>query len=329
MDASSALSNVLNPPVLFFALGMAATLLRSDLRLPEALQQTLSLYLMWAIGYKGGVELQHGGFSSDVLATLVAALVFSAVTPIACFIVLRRKLGVQDAAAISACYGSVSAVTFITASGFLTTAGIPSGGHMVAALALMESPAIVTGVILSRLHDRRAPYTPSDPPRAPAPSWKLVAHEACLNGPVFLLLGSLAIGWATASKAAALEPLTHTAFPGVLAFFLLDMGMVAGQRLRDLRRSAWFLVGFAVIAPVCLASTGVLIAKALGMGVGDALLFAVLCGSASYIAAPAAMRIAVPRANPSLYLPLALAVTFPFNITIGIPLYLAMIRWLL
>jgi hypothetical protein len=234
--------------------------------------------------------------------------------PIYSFFILKLKLDTYDAAAIAATYGSISAVTFITASAFLSELGINYDGYMVAALALMESPAIIVGLILVNI------FT-ADGKREV--SWKEVLQEAFLNSSVFLLVGSLLIGVLTGERGwHVLEPFTQGLFYGVLTFFLLDMGLVAAKRIKDLQKTGVFLISFAILIPILNACIGLLIAKVIGMPQGDSLLFAVLCASASYIAVPAAMRMTVPEANPSLYVSTALAVTFPFNIIVGIPLYL-------
>jgi hypothetical protein len=233
--------------------------------------------------------------------------------------VLRIKLDTYNAAAIAATYGSISAVTFITAQSFLKILNIPSGGHMVAALALMESPAIIIGILLVRIFSKNKENEKF--------SWNEVLREAFLNGSVFLLIGSVIIGILTGQKGwEKLHPFTQDIFYGVLAFFLLDMGMVAARRIKDLSKTGSFLIIFSIFMPVANAIFGIIIAKAIGMSAGNTLLFAVLCASASYIAVPAAMRMSVPEANPSLYVSMALALTFPFNIIIGIPLYFNIIK---
>jgi len=326
VQASSITSNLLNPPVLFFVLGMLATWVRSDLRIPSAVQKILSLYLMWAIGVRGGVELAHGGVTAGVAVWLLAGAAVSAVAPVLVFGLMRRWLGVDTAAALGASYGSVSAVTFITAGAYLESSGISFGGHMVAMLALMESPAIVSAVLVHRLASREG----GGGLRGVALAKELL-REALVNGPVFLLLGSLVIGWATAERAAELRAFTHDIFPGMLSFFLLDMGLVASQRLRESRALRGMrgvgLAGFGVGWALVMGSAGAVGARMMGMGEGDGVLFAVLCGSASYIAAPAAMRMTIPRADAGVYLPMALAVTFPFNVTVGIPLFQMVYRW--
>jgi hypothetical protein len=315
VDFNLIASNILNPPVLFFFLGMTAVFVKSDLEIPPPVPKLLSLYLLFAIGFKGGVELVKSGIDQAVILTLLAAILMACCVPVYTFFILKLKLDIYDAAAIAATYGSISAVTFITASAFLTELGIDFDGYMVAALALMESPAIIVGLILVNL------YTAERGKREF--SWPEVLQEAFLNSSVFLLVGSLVIGILTGEHGwQVLEPFTQGLFYGMLTFFLLDMGLVAARRIKDLQKTGVFLISFAILIPIVNAGIGLLIAKSIGMPQGNALLFAVLCASASYIAVPAAMRLTVPEANPSLYVSTALAVTFPFNIIVGIPLYL-------
>ncbi|MEY3463830.1 MAG: hypothetical protein RLZZ468_1608 [Cyanobacteriota bacterium] len=335
MDTSLVLQNLLSPPVLFFFLGVLAVLVRSDLEVPAPLPKLFSLYLLLAIGFKGGVELQHSGLGGQVLPTILAAVAMSLLVPLYSFLVLRLKFDGFNAAAMAATYGSISAVTFITAESFLDTQQVPFDGFMVAALALMESPAIIVGLLLVKLA-----AAPQLRPSAPAAAghgadasgmnWGLVLHEALLNGSVLLIVGSLLIGALVASQGQAgvdkMQPFTDQLFYGALSFFLLDMGMVAAQRLRDLRDAGAFLIGFSILMPLFNAGVGAVMARLLGLDPGNALLFVVLLASASYIAVPAAMRMTVPEANPSLYISSALGVTFPFNIIVGIPLYMAMVR---
>ena len=329
METSLVLQNLLSPPVLFFFLGVLAVLVGSDLEIPSPLPKLFSLYLLLSIGFRGGLELQHSGLGGQVVPTIVAAVVMSLAVPLYSFLILRSKLDAFNAAAIAATYGSISAVTFITAQSYLNVLKIHSDGFMVAALALMESPAIIIGLLLVKL------AAPQKRPDADAGGmrWGSVLHEAFLNSSVFLLIGSLVIGFLTAAFSPAglekMEPFTGKLFYGALSFFLLDMGIVAAQRLNDLRRAGPALVGFAVAMPLVNAVIGVLIAKGLGLNQGDALLFMVLCASASYIAVPAAMRMTVPEANPSLYISTSLGVTFPFNIVVGIPIYMALVNKLI
>ncbi len=322
MNTSLILSNFLNPPVLFFFLGMLAIILKSDLEIPQPLPKLFSLYLLLAIGFKGGYELEESKIDIQIVLTLVAAIVMACVVPIYSFFILKIKLDAYNAAAIAATYGSISAVTFITAQSFLKIVGLPSGGHMVAALALMESPAIIVGIVLVRLFAKS-----KDDEDSKEFSWGEVLREAFLNGSVFLLIGSVVIGMLTGEKGwHKLEPFTQGIFYGVLSFFLLDMGMVAARRIKDLSKTGSFLIAFSIFMPVANAIVGIVIAKFIGMSQGNALLFAVLSASASYIAVPAAMRMTVPEANPSLYVSMALALTFPFNIIVGIPLYMNIVK---
>ncbi|MFO5493784.1 MAG: sodium-dependent bicarbonate transport family permease [Cuspidothrix sp.] len=325
MNSSVILSNILNPPVLFFFLGMLAILLQSDLEIPQPLPKLFSLYLLLAIGFKGGYEIDHSGISPQIALTLLAAIFMASVVPIYSFFILKLKLDSYNAAAIAATYGSISAVTFITAQSFLKVLSIHSGGHMVAALALMESPAIIVGIVLVRVF-AKSPKSEIEGEEEKF-SWSEVFREAFLNGSVFLLVGSVIVGILTGEKGwEKLHPFTQDIFYGMLSFFLLDMGMVAARRIKDLSNTGFFLISFGVFMPVLNAIIGILISKVIGMSQGDALLFAVLCASASYIAVPAAMRMTVPEANPSLYVSMALAITFPFNIILGIPLYFNIIK---
>jgi uncharacterized protein len=313
MDLHLILSNLLTPPILFFVLGMLAVFAKSDLEIPAPIPKLFSLYLLLAIGFKGGVELAKSGISGEVISAISAAIVMSCLVPVYSFFILRKKLDVPNAAAIAATYGSISAVTFITANSFLDQVHVPSDGFMVAALALMESPAIIMGLILVNVFGKRDKEEMD---------WGEVLREAFLNGSVFLLIGSLIIGAISGEHGEMmLKPFVKDMFYGALSFFLLDMGLVAAKRIRDLKRTGSFLILFALLMPLLNASLAIGIAALIHMTKGDALLFAVLCASASYIAVPAAMRLTVPEANPGLYISTALAVTFPFNITVGIPLY--------
>ena len=324
MDSSLILQNLLSPPVLFFFLGVIAVLVGSDLEIPAPLPKLFSLYLLLAIGFKGGLELQHSGLGGQVLPTIAAAVAMSLVVPVYSFLLLKLRFDGFNAAAIAATYGSISAVTFITAEGFLETQKLPFDGLMVAALALMESPAIIVGLLLVKL------ASPQRRPDAKEMRWQELLREAFLNSSVLLLVGSLVIGLLVAAyspaSVAKMLPFSEQLFYGALSFFLLDMGIVAAQRIRDLREAGAFLVGFSILMPLFNSLVGVLISKGLGLEPGNALLFVVLCASASYIAVPAAMRMTVPEANPSLYISMALGVTFPFNIIVGIPLYMTLVN---
>tara|TARA_Y100001968_G_scaffold297456_1_gene306487 strand:- start:81690 stop:82685 length:996 start_codon:yes stop_codon:yes gene_type:complete len=327
MEANLILQNVLSPPILFFFLGTLAVALRSNLEIPAPLPKLFSLYLLLAIGFKGGIELQKSGFSGQVIPTVSAAIFMSLLIPIICFFILRIKFDVFNSAAIAAAYGSISAVTFITAESFLESQNIHFDGFMVAALALMESPAIIVGLLLVKIAAKEK--RPNSKPMKIGS----ILHESMLNGSVYLLLGSLIIGFLTASNNAAgiekMEPFTGKLFYGAECFFLLDMGIVAAQRLPRLKKAGSFLIMFAVLMPIFNALIGVFIAKALSLGPGNALLFVVLCASASYLAVPAAMRMTVPEARSSYYISTTLGLTFPFNIVIGIPVYMGLVNKLI
>tara|TARA_Y100001968_G_scaffold192105_1_gene176014 strand:- start:279 stop:1277 length:999 start_codon:yes stop_codon:yes gene_type:complete len=325
METNLILQNVLSPPILFFFLGTIAVVLRSDLEIPAPLPKLFSLYLLLAIGFKGGIELQKSDLAGPVLPTVGAAIFMSLLIPLICFLILRFKFDVFNSAAIAAAYGSISAVTFITAESFLENQNIHFDGFMVAALALMESPAIIVGLLLVKF---AAPKN-KRPNKKPMKLGSIL-HESMLNGSVYLLLGSLLIGFLTAANNPAgvekMQPFTGKLFYGAECFFLLDMGIVAAQRLPRLKKAGSFLIAFAVFMPIFNAFIGVFIAKALSLGPGNALLFVVLCASASYLAVPAAMRMTVPEARSSYYISTTLGLTFPFNIVIGIPMYMGLVN---
>jgi hypothetical protein len=330
---SAFLANLGSPPLLFFFLGVMAVVVRSDLEIPAQVAKALSLYLLFAIGFKGGVALAESSLDASILLTLVAAIAMSALVPLYTFFALRKRLPIADAAAIAATYGSVSAVTFVTAAGYLDIQGIDWSGYLVAAMALMESPAIIVGILLYNRFGKREANSAS------LFSWKQLLNESLFNGSVFLILGSMLIGWITGPAGMSqVEPLVKDLFLGVLCLFLLDMGIVAARRFRDSRHAAdgrranqplQVMVLAAVCMPAFNAMLGLGLAALLGLSEGDALLFVILVASGSYIAVPAAMRLALPEANPGTYLTMSLAITFPFNLLIGIPTYHALIRWLL
>jgi hypothetical protein len=308
------LGNFLSAPVLFFVLGMLAVAVRSDLEIPAPIPKLLSLYLLFSIGFHGGVKLGQGDMNLQIVLTLLAAMGLAFIVPVYCFFILRIKFSVANAAAVAAAYGSISAVTFIAADAFLANAGRSYGGHMVAAMALMESPAIIVGVLLVRMHAAK--------PGDGGVKWGGLLREACLNSSVYILLGSLLIGLLTGKDGYRdLAPFSEGIFKGVLCFFLLDMGLVSARRISGLLEQGWVPWAFGILVPPVNGMVGIGIACLLGLSHGDALMLAVLAGSASYIAVPAALRLAIPEANPGLYLPMALAITFPFNIMVGIPLY--------
>jgi hypothetical protein len=318
MDAHLILSNLLNPPVLFFFLGVLACVVGSDLEIPQPLPKFFSLYLLLSIGFKGGVELAKSGFHVEVAWTLAAAVGMAMLVPAVTFFILRRKMDVSNAAAVAATYGSISAVTFIAATSFLSLLNLKSSGYMVAAMALMESPAIVVGIALARI-------TATSKERGF--DWSGLLRDAFFNGSVLVLVGALVIGMMTGEAGGkALAPFTTDIFKGMLCLFLLDMGLVSARRLGAIKQLGAFPLAFALAVPLGSASIAILLARLIGMGCGDALLFTTLCASASYIAVPAAMRMALPEANPGLYVTMSLAITFPFNIILGLPLYMGVIN---
>ena len=275
MDSSLSLSNLLNPPVLFFFMGMFAVFLGSDLENPQPLPKLFFLYLLFAMGFKGGHEIHESGISGEIAITLLAAIALATILSIYAFFILKLTLDGYNAVAIAATYGLISAVTFVTASTFLERLDITSGGHMVAALALMKSPAIIIGIVLVRLFSNKQDAEESIP-------WSEVLRESCLNGSVFLLMGSLLVSIVTSQRGwESLETFTGDIFYGVLTFFLLDMGIVAARQVSDLKKSGSFLIGFSVSMPIFNALLGIGIAAAIGMSVGNALLFSVLAVSAS------------------------------------------------
>ena len=325
IDFFHALSaNLLSPAVLFFALGLTATFVKSDLKFPEALYVTLTIYLLAALGFKGGVAINEAGIGVVILPAL-AAMLLGALIPLWTYPLLRHvgKIKPVDAAAIAAHYGSVSAVTFITATNYLKGISEPYENYATAFLAVMESPAIIVGVLLGKMTLQRGSSIFNG-------SFKSLLREAVFGRSVFLLVGALLVG-ALCGKAGMdkVEPFFVTPFQGVLALFLLEMGMVAGHRLGDLKKVGPFLVAFGILLPLMHGCIGVLLGKDAGLSLGGTTLMGVLAASASYIAAPAAMRLSLPEANPALYLTPSLAITFPFNITVGIPIYYALAKYFL
>ena len=312
------MQSFLDPAILFFVFGMVAGLLKSNLEIPAPISRFLSLYLLMALGLKGGFALADSGLTSEVAVSLGAALLLATVVPLMGYALLRRFLNGYDAAAIAATYGSVSAVTFITAVQYLDTHGIEYGGHMAAAMALMESPAIILAVVLAnvvRRHEGSA---------STSPSMGKILHESVTDGAQLLLLGAMLIGLLTgAAGEAVMKPFSVDLFKGMLAFFLLDMGLLAARNLGSLRgKSAW-LLAYAVLGPLVHAGMAFGLGWVLGLSSGNVALLMVLAASASYIAVPAVIRHAIPEANPSLYFSMSLGLTFPFNILIGIPLYVS------
>lgn len=318
MDLHLLIENLTNPALLFFFLGIIAVQLKSDLEIPENSSKFISLYLLLSIGFKGGQELSHSDLNFEILWSLLFGVFLAALVPIYTFFILKLKFNSDNAGAIAAAYGSVSAVTFITTISFLEMKQIPFSGHMVAVMAIMEAPSIMIGLILITLFKKNKSQKEF--------SLKKVAHHSLTNGSVLLIIGSLIVGFlANESQAEGIKPFTTDIFKGFLAVFLLDMGITSGRKLSDFVKKGRFAFVFAIIVPII---NGCLVAIVSGYFIdstGNRLLFSILAASASYIAVPAAMKFAVPKANPSLYIPMALAITFPFNITIGMPMYLCII----
>lgn len=312
-----ALDTLLSPVILFFVLGVFAAAVKSDLAIPESMAKGMSLFLMAAIGLKGGVEISQAGFSGQMLAAGAAGIALSFLLPFLAFALLRSfgRLDGLNAGAVAAHYGSVSVVTFATATEILTRGGIPAAGYMIAVLALMESPAIVSGMLLASRSGANAQR------RAGSHLWR----EVLFNGSVVLLLGAFAIGAVVGeAKYQAVAPLFTGLWSGILCLFLLDMGLVAVRRLRESRAVTPRLAILAIILPLVNGSIGALAGAAIGLDVGSTAALSILAGSASYIAVPAAMRLALPQANAGLYLSMSLAISFPFNIIFGIPIYIAL-----
>ena len=316
----------MDPVVLFFILGVIAKLAKSDLRLPDALYEALSIYLLLAIGIKGGVELAQQPIGT-VLPQALAAMALGAAIPFMLYPILHRvgRLPTADSASIAAHYGSVSVVTFAVALSYLIKQDVPSESYAPLLVAVMEAPGIIAGIVLAR----RALRSADAPSASRKTRWGELAHEVLFGKSVLLLLGGLVIGTIAGPEGIKpIEPVFMGMFKGVLALFLLEMGLVAGARLGDLKRAGLFLVVFGIAAPVVLGVFGAVVGHLIGLSLGGTAILATLAASASYIAAPTAMRIAVPEANPALSIGVALGVTFPFNITLGIPLYLQYARWI-
>ncbi|HEY0019796.1 MAG TPA: sodium-dependent bicarbonate transport family permease [Longimicrobium sp.] len=311
--------NLLSPIILAFVLGIVATLARSDLKFPEPLYTALSIYLLLAIGLKGGAALSETPLR-ELGGPALATLALGIAVPLWSYAIVRRvgRMSVSDAAALAAHYGSVSVVTFIAALSFLDAARIGYEGFLPTLVAMLEVPAIIVALLLARMRGG-----------AGRGSWGTVLHEVLAGRSILLLLGGLVIG--AASGTAGLErvaPFFVAPFQGALVLFLLEMGMVAARRFRDLRTAGAFLLGFGVGMPLLHGVLGVWLGSVVGLSLGGSTVLGVMAASASYIAAPAAVRIALPEANPGYYLTAALAITFPFNLTVGIPVYFAVARWL-
>lgn len=318
MNFSLLFDNLTNPAFLFFILGIIAVKLKSDLEIPPNSSKFIALYLLFSIGFKGGQELAHSHFTIEIIWSVLFGVFIACAIPFYTFFILKRKLSIENSGAIAAAYGSVSAVTFVTAVSFLEMQNHTFSGYMVAVMALMEAPAIIIGVILIRFFSET---------KEPSLKIKNVITHSFTNGSVLLILGSLIIGvLASEKQAEGIKPFTTDIFKGFLAIFLLDMGIISGRKLNDFFKNGWFTAMFAVSIPLFNGCLVAYLSSFITADIGNRFMFSVLAASASYIAVPAAMKIAVPKANPGIFLPMALAVTFPFNITIGMPLYYLIVQ---
>ncbi len=332
------MQNLLDPAILFFVFGVLAGTLKSNLEIPPAISRFLCLYLLMALGLKGGFALAETGLSGTVLVSIAAALLMAFIVPALGYQVLKNRVSRFDAAAIAASYGSVSAVTFVTAMQYLETNGMAAGGHMAAAMVFMESPAIIMAVLLANTlrHGQPVAVTMTTAGGAAiatlgsrnfGPPIGRILHESFTDGAQLLLLGAMAIGYLSGETGRAMmAPFSSDLFKGMLAFFLLDMGLTVAKNFGSVRNQSPFLIGYAAIGPLVHASIALVVSILLQLPAADAALLMVLSASASYIVVPAVLRYAIPEANPSLYLGLCLGITFPLNILFGIPLYTSVAR---
>ncbi len=310
------MENLTNPALLFFLLGIVAVQLKSDLKIPANSSKFIAIYLLLSIGFKGGQELAHSGLNAEIFWSLFFGIMLATVVPVLAFFIIKRKMSIQNAGAIAASYGSVSAVTFVTAVSFLDMEKIVFDGHMIAVMAIMEAPAIVVGVLLMRKHEKTIQS-----------SLSTLLRHSFTNGSVLLLLGSLFIGMmASEAQAEGIKPFTTDIFKGFLAVFLLDMGITSGKQLHAIFEKGVFPFIFSSVMPFVHGTIALYLSTFITNVPGNQLLFAILAASASYIAVPAAMKSAAPKANSSIYLPMALGITFPINVIIGIPFYYYLIQ---
>ena len=318
MDFQILLYNITNPTLLFFVLGIVAAMIKSDLEIPETTIKFIALYLLFSIGFKGGQAFAHSHLGFDIVIAILFGVAIATLIPLYVFFLLKNKMGAANAGAVAAAYGSVSAVTLIAATSFLESQGIAYGGHMVAVMALMESPAIIIGVFLIKRYGDNA-----------SNSSKMggIIRHAFTNGSVIMILGSLAIGLVADSRQAeGIKPFTTDIFKGFLSIFLLEMGIVTAKRFAAFRLYGWFAFFCALLLPLVNGCIVALTSSLFFESAGDRFVFSILAASASYIAVPAAMRLAAPGADPGLYIPMALGITFPFNITVGMPLFYLIVQ---
>lgn len=314
---TNALSNLSSPMILFFILGFIATMLKSDLEIPEAIAKGLAIYFMMAIGFKGGAEIAKSGLTNVVITSAMIALLLGSIIPVISYFVLHKigKIDAVNSCAISAHYGSVSVVTFVTAISFLGSIEVDYSGFMVGMMAIMESPAIFISILMLRIVKRKENVESRL-------HYKDLIKESLFNASIVLLFGSMLIGYYSGNEGMEIVyPFFVTPFNGILTLFLLEMGMLAGKRIGEFRAVGIFLFIFGVTMPLINGIIAAILSLVIGLDIGDRLLFTVLSASASYIAAPAAVRLAMPQANPSYYITMSLAITFPFNIMFGIPVY--------
>ncbi len=325
------MQNLTDPAILFFVFGVIAGGLKSNLEIPPAIAKFLSLYLLMALGLKGGFALAHSGMNAGVVLSLGAAALMAFLVPAIGYQLLKHRVSRFDAAAIAASYGSVSAVTFVTTVQYLEANAMPPGGHMTVALVVMESPAIIMAVLLANALRRGASVTgagTAEPPQRVGLGH--ILHESFTDGAHLLLLGSMAVGYVSGDAGqSVMAPFSSGLFKGMLAFFLLDMGLMVAKNFSGVRGQSWTLLVYATVGPLVHASMALLLAWVLQLPAADGALLMVLSASASYIVVPAVLRYAIPEANPSLYFGLSLGVTFPLNITLGIPLYVFVARQVL
>jgi hypothetical protein len=318
MDFHLLIDNLTNPALLFFVLGIITVYLKSDLEIPPNSSKFISLYLLFAIGFKGGQELSHESFTTEIGWSMLFGIGISFIIPLYTFFILKQRLNVFDAGAIAAAYGSVSAVTFVTAVSYLEAQQLTLHGHMVAIMALMESPAIIIGLLLISIFNKDV--------HDKIKKRDAIKHSFT-NGSVLLILGSLIIGYlANAKQAEGIKPFTNDLFKGFLAIFLLDMCITSGRKLKSFFSFGWFPIIFAILIPLINGCFVAFISSFVTHDISNRFMFAILAASASYIAVPAAMKISVPKANPGLFLPMALVVSFPINITIGLPIYFLIVQ---
>lgn len=326
------MQNFLDPAILFFVFGLLAGLVRSNLEIPPQIARFLSLYLLMALGLKGGFALHQSGLTMDVTVSLICAILLATVVPIIGYKLLKRFLSGYDAAALSATYGSVSAVTFITAVQYLDNHHVTYGGHMAAAMALMESPAIIMAVLLANMvrQKEKSPSSAAESNTSRHTPISRILHESVTDGAQLVLLGAMVIGIVTGQSGHdAMKPFAGDLFKGMLAFFLLDMGLNAARNMGGLKGQSPWLLAYGLLGPMTHAALALGLCMLLSIPAGNGALLMVLAASASYIAVPAVVRHAIPEANPSLYIGMSLGLTFPFNILIGIPIYLGAAQTLL